>query len=197
MESLIDQPADTKNWLSRLYGLGVGESYDESLGRVLRVLAGMQQDAVCLCSGPAVLPYVNWLRDGLRMSSRMIIQLDPVCEALGPAVQSQLEIDIRVAGHFQPVESFSADVARHRVDLLVAGVDVANRDAIDGLIALLNDCALFVGIADPQIQARLLSDYSDDYFTASLGEKQSAVMLTRKGRQHRLSRRGGRQKSRR
>lgn len=192
--SFQDQPGDTDNWLSSLQSMGVDEVCDKDLGHALRVIAGMQQDAVCLCSGPATLPYINWLRDGLKMSSRMIIHLDPAHESLGPAVQTQLERDIRIAGHFQDIESFSADIARHRVDLLVAAVDEANRAAMDGLIALLNDCALFVGIADAQMQERLWKDYADDYFLAPLGSGQRALMLTRKGRQHRLSRRGGRRK---
>lgn len=190
-----DLPTDTQNWLACLQREGVGEAYDENLGRALRVVAGMQQEAVCLCSGPAVLPYVNWLRDGLKMSSRLIIHLDPAHEALGPAVQSQLDNDIRIAGHFQDIGSFSADIARHRIDLLVAAIDDANKIEMDGLIALLNDCALFVGIADSRVQQQMQEDYSRDYFLASLGDGKNALMLTRKGRQHHLSRRGGRRKS--
>lgn len=189
-----DLPIDAQNWLSRLQACGVCEAFDEGLGRTLRVVAGMRQDAVCLCTGPQVLPYVGWIRDGLKMSSRMIIHLDPAREALGPAIQSQLDKDIRIAGHFQDLESFSADIARHRVDLLIAGVDDSNKTAMDGLIALLNDCALFVGIAEPRMQERMWRDYSDEYFLASLGDNRSALMLTRKGRQHRLARRGGRRK---
>lgn len=192
-----DLPTDEQNWLSTLQREGVGSAYDEGLGRALRVVAGMQQDAVCLCTGPAVLPYVNWLRDGLKMSSRLIIHLDPAYEALTPAVQSQLDKDIRMAGHFQDLDSFSADIARHRIDLLVAAIDDANKAVIDGLVALLNDCALFVAIADSRMQEQMRADYSNEYFLASLGDKQSALMLTRKGRQHHLSRRGGRRKSKR
>jgi len=189
------EPANHDNWLGRLAAAGVCLEFDSVLAETLRVVAGVRQDAVCLCSGPGTLPYVGWLRDGLRMSSRLIIHLEPSLEKLGNLVQQQLDDDIRVAGHFQDLESFSRDIARHRIDLLVAELNDANRAAMGGMISLLTDEALMVIVADGKLQPELRSDYADEYFVAPVGSHTAALMLSRKGRQHRLVRRGSRRRA--
>ena len=189
-----DQPAGLASWLDSLAATEEVD-HEKSLGRALRVIAGARQDAVCLCSGIRALPYVEWLRDGLRMSSRLIIHLDPEYSSLSDAMQNQADLDIRVAGHFQDLAGFIRDISHHRIDLLVADIDDTNRAVMHGLISLLSDGALLVAIADVAEQQQLRSDYATEFFVSSLGEQGSAIMMTRKGRQHRLSRRGGRQRN--
>jgi len=187
------KPAQDERWLENLAAENVHARFDASLAETLRVVAGMRQDAVCLCSGPGALPYVGWLRDGLRMSSRLIIHLDPSLDRLEKLIRHQQDDDIRVAGHFQDLQSFGRDIARHRIDLLVADFDGDNRHAMGSLMSLLTDEALMVILADEDLQCDLRSDYATEYFVADAGSS-AALLLSRKGRQHRLARRGSRRR---
>ena len=180
------------DWTATLAAIDDRIWADPALGTVLRVLSATQQDCVCLCTGVATLPYVEYLRDGLKMSSRMIIHLDPAAKAFESAVQYQLEADIRLASHVQPLADFASDIARHRIDLLIADVTPDNKSETDALIALLGDCALLVALAGDTVRNQLEQEYADEYFVAYAGAEDEALIMTRKGRQHRLSRRGGR-----
>ena len=61
------------------------------------------------------------------------------------------------------------------------------------LMPLLADEALMVILADEDLQRDLRSDYDTEYFVAGAGTG-AALLLCRKGRQHRLGRRGSRRR---
>jgi hypothetical protein len=185
-------PADSQEWLADLQQAGIGHDFDDSLAAILRVVASIHQRPVCLCSGVEVLPYVNWLRDGMSMSGRLIIHLAPEHRELDEIVQRQLDSDIRVASHYQDIQRFCADISQHRVDLLLVDVGDDSSTGLDGLMPLLNENALSIVLAKKVIQEILFERYSSDYFVAPISASGQALMLARVGQQHQLGRRRGR-----
>lgn len=185
-------PLDSRKWLADLQLAGIGHDFDDNLAAILRVAASVHEHSVCLCSGVEVLPYIDWLRDGMSMSGRLIIHLAPDRRELDEIVQRQLDSDIRIASHYQEIERFCADISQHRVDLLIVGVGEDNRSGLDGLMSLLSQNALLIVLARKSIQESLSERYSADYFLAPIGTSGQTLMLTRMGKQHQLERRRGR-----
>ena len=62
------------------------------------------------------------------------------------------------------------------------------------LLSLLNDNALMVVMAKDAVRELLHKKYSADYFFAQVGSNQQAMVLARKGAQHRVTRRAARRK---
>ena len=185
-------PADSQEWIAGLKQADIGHDFDDSLAAILRVVASIHQHPVCLCSGVEVLPYVNWLRDGMSMSGRLIIHLAPEHRELDEMVQRQLDSDIRVASHYQDIQRFCADISQHRVDLLVVDAGDDSNAGLDGLMSLLDQNALSIVLAEKAIQEILFERYSSDYFVAPISTGGQALMLARVGQQHELGRRRGR-----
>jgi hypothetical protein len=182
-------PVDSQKWLADLQQADIGHSFDDGLAAILRVVASIHQHPVCLCSGVEVLPYVNWLRDGMSMSGRLIIHLAPEHRELDEMVQRQLDSDIRVASHYQDIQRFCADISQHRVDLLVVDAGDDSNAGLAGLMSLLNQNALSIVLAKKAIQEILFERYSSDYFVAPISTGDQALMLARVGQQHQLGRR--------
>jgi len=120
------------------------------------------------------LPYLPWVRDGLSMTSKLIVLLDPLQTDYSASLQRQMDIDIRIAVHTQDAAGFASDVSQHQVDLLVGAPQHLP-------MTMLKESGLAVLIGTREIP--------DGYFGAPVGD--SAVVITRPGIQHRLSRRRG------
>jgi len=188
------RPFDSDEWLAALQSVHSDLACDPSLAATIRIAAGSKSNAVCLCSGTASLPYAVWLRDGMAMTARLIIHLDPANKEFATVVQQQLDSDIRLASHYQEISSFCDDIARHRLDLVVVDLNDRNRRHCAHLLSLLSDNGLMIVVADENVQERLHAELSNDYFFAPTGANQQAMMLSRKGMQHRVTRRSARRK---
>lgn len=188
------KPRDAQDWLDALQHFGIGDDYDESLAAVIRIAAGQNPDAVCMCSGVAALPYANWILDGMAMTGRLIIHVDPAHSELDSIVQQQLDKDIRAASHYQEISSFCTDIASHRLDLLVIEMNDRICEYSAQLLSLLNDNALMVVMAKDAVRELVHKNHSADYFFAQLGANQQAMVLARKGAQHRVTRRAAQRK---
>lgn len=187
---------ENRQWQADLHDAGLDFVIDESLGPVLRALSGLNERAVCLCSGTGSLPYVNWIRDGLSMNGRLIIHLAPECTNLDSVVQQQLDADIRVASHYQEVSSFCADIAVHRLDLIVVDIAAGGQDTLEHWVPLLKDNAMLIAIGSKDVMQLIIDHCKTELFFADIGARGSAAMLTKKGVQHRLVRRSGRRRTR-
>ena len=174
-------PADSLEWLADLQQADIGHDFDDGLAATLRVVASIHQDPVCLCSGVEVLPYVNWLRDGMSMSGRLIIHLAPEHRELDEIVQRQLDSDIRVASHYQDIQLFCADISQHRVDLLVVDVGDDSYAGLDALMPLLSQNALTIVLAKKAIQEILSERFSSDYFIAPIGTGRTGANVGESG----------------
>ncbi len=183
-----DRPADYDAWLAALNDAQVTCVHDEALAEILRAAAIANESSVCLCSGQAVLPFVNWIRDGMGMDSRLVIHLPSAKRDFDELVQIMLDGDIRIASHFQDTEDFCNDISHHRLDLLVIECGIGEVDLIEKVFSLANDRAMIFVLADKNTQGALREKLSDDYFFAQAGAMQLAQLLTRKGVQHRLKR---------
>lgn len=162
-----EDPHDSDLWLEQ-----IGLDHDPILARALRVISNRGDHAVGMIVGEAALPYLPWVRDGLSMSSKLIVLLEPRERDFSAALEQQMALDIRIAAHTQDPRAFAADVSDHRVDLLVGALG-----------------QLPLEMMKESGQAVLIGSLSipDGYFGAPVGE--SSVMITLPGRQHRLSRR--------
>lgn len=179
-------PRRAGEWLSHLEEHGVAGHYDPEVAEFLRVISNQGPDAVALVCGPTVLGYLPWLRDGLSMTSKLMVLLEPDQRPLVDVVQPQLEMDIRVASHVQDLVGFATDVAEHEVDLVVVDAEVAEK-GFDALLGLAGDSAKVVVVGDSGVRARLTVDRGGSYFWCEVGSM--ASMATRKNRQHRVRRR--------
>jgi hypothetical protein len=183
---------DSDAWIEMLQAAGVDDPFDMALAETLRIAASVRDDAVCLCSGPAVLPYVHWIRDGLPMTGRVIVHLDPSHETLRDVVQTQPDSDIRVASHFQEIASFCDDISHHKLNLIVIGIDDDTMRYVPELTGLLTSSSIMVCLLKEGAEEVLRNDFSTDFFFAPIGSQGRAVMMTKKGMQHRLERRSRR-----
>jgi hypothetical protein len=184
---------DADAWLEMLQAAGVNDPFDLALAETLRIAASVRDDAVCLCSGPAVLPYVHWIRDGLPMTGRVIVHLDPSHETLMDVVQTQPDSDIRVASHFQEIASFCDDISHHKLNLIV--IDIDDDDTIrcvPALTGLLTSSSIMVCLLKEGAEEVLRNDFSTDFFFAPIGSQGRALMIAKKGMQHHLERRSRR-----
>ena len=183
---------DGDAWLELLQAVGVDGPFDRALADTLRIAASVRDDAVCLCSGPSVLPYVYWIRDGLPMTGRVIVHLDPSRETLGAVVQTQPDSDIRVATHFQDMASFCDDISHHKLNLIVVEVDDDTIRCLPKLVDMLSNNSLMVCLLNEGAEEALRNDFSSEFFFASIGSHGRSIMMAKKGMQHSLERRSRR-----
>lgn len=180
----MNDPRRAEAWMSALADHGLGD-VNRSLAAFLRVFANLADQAVVLMAGPGVIGYVPWVRDGLPMTGKLIVQLHPRHRGLDPLVQSQLDLDIRVAGHYQDLDGFLEDVSHHRFDLLIAdGEDVRTFRRALGTV---KDTGAAILVSDESSRRWLVESLASEYFAAEPG--QGVSVLTRKNMQHRLGRR--------
>jgi hypothetical protein len=196
-ESFLVATTDVNNrdadaWLEMLQAAGVDDPIDMALAETLRIAASVRDDAVCLCSGPAVLPYVHWIRDGLPMTGRVIVHLDPSHETLRDVVQTQPDSDIRVASHFQEIASFCDDISHHKLNIIVIEIDDDTVRCVPALTGLLTSSSIMVCLLKEGAEEVLRNDFSTDFFFAPIGSQGRALMMAKKGMQHHLERRSRR-----
>ncbi len=171
-------------WLAGLNEHGVVD-VDPGLAVLLRMLANVGDQSAVIMSGPGVVAYAPWIRDGMPMTAKLIIQLDPRNRGLDPVIRSQVDLDIRVAIHYQDLGGFLNDVSQHRFDLAI--VDGESLDAFANLVRMVKDSGRTVVVAEARTRSALLEPHAARYFSADLGL--SASVVTRKNAQHGRDRR--------
>lgn len=180
----MNEPRQAEAWMSALAEHGLGD-VDTSLAASLRAFANLADQAVVLMAGPGVVGYVPWVRDGLPMTGKLIVQLHPCHRGLDTLVQSQLDLDIRVASHYQDLDGFLEDVFQHRFDLVIA--DEEDVGAFTRSLAMVKDRGAAILVGGEPSRRTLMESSSAEYFAAEHGP--GASILTRKNVQHRRARR--------
>ncbi len=189
---LAQTPAGQEQWLQELAEHGLAAEYQPSLAALLRNLATLGDCTLLMSSGPACLPYVPWLRDGMSMNNRLIVHQNSDQQNLQPLLLRQQQQDIRVAHHFQNAEEFIADIAHHRFQLLLLDVSTLVLESLSLWEGLLQDQGMIVLLSPRVIAGDRMALLQQHYLLAPLNETETALMLCRKGLQHTRKRRGRR-----
>ena len=187
-------PRDFGGWLKSLQQNGIGKSFHPRTAAWLRVMAGTKSGAVVLVTGTQVIPYVDWLQDGMAMNSRLILHNQS--KQVTQLVQPHFSTDIRVATHVQDFVTFLTDIEEHRFDIVVADVNETDPEAITTLLERMADYGLLMGIGVEYQLNHLVQICGDDYFFCSMDQPDNSVVLSKKSIQHRAVRRGGRRRNR-
>jgi len=125
----------------------------------------------------------------MSMNNRLIIHQQTGEKELEDLVNQQLAIDIRLASHFQDVGSFTADIAQHKLDMVLVDHSASVVD-IQNWLTLLSDTGLLICPATDSVQSEIELNCGQDHFITRV--EQSVLLISRKGSQHRAKRRGRR-----
>ncbi len=186
------QPKNFQDWYRALTELHQTDTYDEQVAQQLRVMIGLKPYAVALLSGANTLVYTPWLLDGMHMNSRMVLHQTSSSEPLQALVQQQLDHDIRITAHVQPVKSFTEDIAKNRLDVILTALESETDPALDYWQSLLSESGIGVVFAAPEVSAQVQEEYEKDYFFSCLNGSEHSIdclFMARKGSQHRRVRR--------
>ncbi len=188
----IMQPKNFQDWYRALTELHQTDTYDEQAAQQLRVMIGLKPYAVALLSGANTLVYAPWLLDGMHMNGRMVLHQTSSSEPIQALVQQQLDHDIRITAHVQPVKSFTEDIAKNRLDVILTALESETDPALDYWQSLLSESGIGVVFAAPEVSAQVQEEYEKDYFFSCLNGSEHSIdclFMARKGSQHRRVRR--------
>lgn len=168
----------------------MGTDFHPDVASQLRVFAGTRAGGITLCTGKLTLPYVDWIQDGMSMSSRLLIHTEN--DAIIDLVRPHYSTDIRVATHLQELSSFLSDIEEHRFDMVLIDANDIGEHTVREVTRRVGDHGLLVGVGAPAALERLNLDLEGTHFSCRLGDSAHCIAFSRKGLQHRASRRGGR-----
>ena len=186
----VVSPRGFQNWLNELAKHDIGSGFRVDVASQLRVHAGTSIGGVILSAGRQVIPYVDWIQDGMSMSSRLILHTES--EKTAELIRPRYSTDIRIATHVQDLSSFLSDIEEHRFNLIVMDADDVGGDGIAEIRERVGEQGLLVGIGSAGSLASLIQDLEGTHFHCALGKTAHCAAFARKGLQHRVSRRGGR-----
>ncbi len=182
-------PSKKGELAKRAAATGCNANYDSAIAAKLRVIANLKHSSVNLISGMRTLAYAPWICDGLSMDSRLIMHLNPTDSNFNSALQSQAQRDIRVAAHVQDLAEFVRDIAHHRLDLVCVDADETDDATLATLFTLVNDSGLLIVLGASNLLQRVERIFCGEVFVAEVQSDDDAIIVTRKGKQHRLKRR--------
>lgn len=185
-------PRGFPEWLDELAEHDIGVGFLPELASQLRVLAGTRSGGVVLCSGKQIIPYVDWIQDGMSMSSRLILHSGS--EATAQLIKPHYSSDIRVATHVQELGTFLSDIEAHQFDLVLIDSDEVSEDRIHTVAERVGEQGLLVCLGGHSSLQHLDRTFSETHFSCRLGISAHCMALSRKSLQHRATRRGGRRR---
>jgi hypothetical protein len=192
MTASTTPPRGFDNWLRTLVENGMGAGFHSEIAGLLRVFAGTKNGGVTLAAGTQSIPYVDWVRDGMAMTCRLI--LNSSSKTVADLIRPHFSTDIRIAIHQQDFSMFLSDIEQHRFDLILLDVDEITAGGATTVVDRLKDHGLLVGFGDRAELEDLTGRCADSHFCSRFGGSDRCVALSRKGLQHRAVRRGGRRR---
>ncbi len=135
---------------------------------------------------------MDWIQDGMPMDTRLILHAQS--EATAWLIRPHYSTDIRVATHIQDFSKFLSDIDEHRFDLVLIDADEITEGQTRTVVERVTDHGLLVSVGDHAMLKLLIQRFVDSHFYCWLGGSARCAALSRKGLQHRASRRGGRRR---
>jgi hypothetical protein len=150
---------------------------------VLRVVAATRTGGVVLCAGTRTIPYVDWIQDGMSMSSRLILHVTRSSTA--ELTRPRYAADIRLAIHVQDLGEFLSDIEGHRFSLVVIDADEVGKALASVMAQRVDEQSLLVGVGDAAAIHDMTRGLEDSHFACRLAGSLECVAFSRKGLQHR------------
>ena len=194
MDDSFQAPRGFDAWLETLQHQKLGLAFEPDLAAWVRVIAGSRGSGVFFSSGGESLPYADWLQDGMLMTSRLIVHNQS--KAADKMAAPHYATDIRVATHYQDIESFLVDMARHEFDVMMIDFTDVDIKVAPTTFDRLSNHGLLIGLGNAAALSQLVRDNAQTYFSANLTQTGNCVVFSKKGMQHLAVRRGGRRKHR-
>lgn len=186
-------PSGFDDWLESLQQKNIGNSFQLQTASWLRVIAGTKNGAALLVTGTEVIPYADWLQDGMAMNSRLILHNQS--KQLTQLVQPHFSADIRVATHAQDFVAFLTDIEEHKFDFVVVDLNEIDLERIATILERTAEHGLLICIGTHTRLKDLVRTCGDGCFYSLIDQSSNSVILSRKGIQHRAVRRGGRRRT--
>lgn len=191
------EPSAVRTLTQRLQDANLSTSVDDTLATLMRGLVASTRGGVYLLSGERLTAYAGWLLDGMDIESRLIVNLP---SRYSPAVvQPCFDVDLRITGHVQPIDTFVADVTRHRFALVAidcaqfSGGDSSDAEqTLNAVSALIDAGGWWMLIDPPENYTADLLEHRGSHWCATTGLVEGRVELLCRRVTPLNNRRGGR-----
>ena len=184
------EPKGFNAFVSQLSDISFPGVFDKSLAEQIRLQARVHSGGIIFVSGISNTIYAPWVMDGMSMSTRLLVHIDPD-NAPSLDVQTLNRIfdhDIRVAAHIQDSASFVQDLSKYQFDLIV----IATTNVLTSAPALKERLSENGTIIIVEGGSSDYSSFCDEYFVAPAGENHNACMMCRLSDHKNTTRKGGR-----